>query len=500
MRKIITLLLVTVLAVSMMTGCGGGKDASSETLTVLAEMETKSFDPYYADQMIDKWVENALYDHLLMFDEKGELIPGLAESWEAADDGVTYTFKLREDVKFTNGEAFTADDVIYSLDSMQAEESYYYLSSYVASWEKTGDYEVTLKATAPYIQLPKFCAGYVPIVCKAARSADEKGYSSAPVGTGPFKLVQQGSDGVIELEANEEYFLGKPAFGKMVVKVPVDSSAAVIALQNGEVDAIPYPVESQWPIIESDDNLVLGEAKGWTTTTLFLFSNGPAKDENFRKAVAHAIRKDTAVTLATEGHSEVANDLIAEGVLGDLAGTTTLPEYNLEKAKKYLAESDYKEGTPFTISITTESALAQSVQEDLRAIGIKAEIEQLDVNSYYEKLSKHELQCGPLALGSLTSSPVDILNTLISSDPTFGSQLYAPAEYDELMAQILASNDPEEIRELTVKALEMQNEYTNMIPMYDYVCAIAYNKKLSGVQNIWAATNCYYPGMIGLAE
>lgn len=500
MRKVIALLVVMVMTVSLLAGCGGGNNAESETLTVLAEMETKSFDPYYADQMLDKWVENALYDHLLMFDENGDPVPALAESWKVDEDGVTYTFKLREDVKFTNGEPFTADDVVYSLDSMSAEESYYYLSTYVESWKKTGDYEVAIKATAPYIELAKFCAGYVPIVCKSARSADEDAFSSAPVGTGPYKLVQQGQDGVVELEVNQEYFLGKPAFGKMVVKVPLDSSAAVIALQNGEVDIVPYPVESQWPIIEKDSNLVLGEAKGWTTTTLFLFSNGPAKDENFRKAVAHAINKDTAVTLATEGKSKVANDLLPTGVLGELAGTTKLPEYDPEKAKKYLAASSYEEGTPFTISITTESALAQSIQENLRAVGIETKIEQLDVNAYYEKLSNHELQCAPLALGSLTASPVDILNTLISADQTFGSQLYAPAEFDNLMAQILASKDQKEIETLTKKALELENSYNNLIPMYDYVCAIAYNKKLSGVQPVWAATNSYYPGLIGLAE
>ena len=241
-RKALTLLLAILILATAVTGCGG-KDSQAggddSTVTVLGSVINETFDPFTTANM-ESWVEFALFDHLVRIDENGDPQPMLAESWEEGEDGLTITLHLRQDVKTHDGLEFNADDVIFSLDTLFASPTNYYLSTYMASWEKVDDYTVQVVKGGAYCKTLEVLATNCPMVSmEAYQELGAEGFAAEPAGTGPYTLVEQGGDNVVTLQANQDYWNGVPAFETLEVRPPIDMATAVISLQNGELDIVP---------------------------------------------------------------------------------------------------------------------------------------------------------------------------------------------------------------------------------------------------------------------
>ena len=222
MKKVLTLVLVLCLALTA-AACGGGGEesggAAKDTLTWVQAADVTSLDPHVGKETPAVTVTSQIFDTLLTMDENNEPAPLLAESFEQLDER-TYEFKLRQDVKFHDGEAMTADDVVFSLN--RARESNYvsYVVDAISEVEKKDDYTVIVKTKEPYSPLlSALTVPFTAIVPQHAVEADEDAFALNPIGTGAYKFVEWKQGEYAKLEANPDYFQGAPKTQNLVMKV-----------------------------------------------------------------------------------------------------------------------------------------------------------------------------------------------------------------------------------------------------------------------------------------
>ena len=195
MKKTLALVLVLVMALSLFAGCNQKETTTKDTLVFVTYQAPDNLDPMYSVWGEKNTLHN-IYDCLVKFDANGKMAPALAESWELSEDGLTYTFKLRQGVTFHDGSAFSADDVIFSMDTMMASAMNGAIS-FFASWSKVDDFTVTVSRNAPSVNLLEALAMVGFIVPSETYNAET--FPTAPIGTGAYKFVSQAEDDSVTL-------------------------------------------------------------------------------------------------------------------------------------------------------------------------------------------------------------------------------------------------------------------------------------------------------------
>lgn len=504
MKKIIALTLVVIMTLTIFTGCsssGNGQEGQKkDTITFVPQINTETLDPV-SGKIADHTVFHAMYDTIVKLGSNAEILPNLAESWTEADEGMSIIFNFREDIKFHDGSQFTAEDVIYSFDTMFTFPIYAQFKNVISSWEKIDVNKVKFTKTSPHSDILSTLAMMSFIVPKELHSQDPQAFSKNPIGTGAYRFVSMEADGSVKLTANEDYFGGKPEITNALIKVPLDSSTSVVALENNEVDMITRVPPAQIPIIENNKNLVLEQITSSYTYDLMMLGDTLSSDINLRKAIYHAIDREKVIAFASEGIGEISSNLAAERVMGKFAGVVDIGGYDESLAKDYLEKSSYDTSKVFKIIITEqEIALAQAVQADLKKIGIETEIEQLDINAWSVKLMGGEAEITITQLGGNASSVESLLSTYAKTHPYFGKYMASTNEFEELVLQINNEKNEEKRKELVIEGLQIQNELANVVPLFDTVVNFAHNKQITNISPISADTNIYYLGDFKLAQ
>ncbi len=333
-----------------------------------------------------------------------ETIPGLAESWEASDDGLTYTYRLREGLLWSDGEPLTADDVAYTINRSRDEEWFNHYST-TQNLEATAVDDVTLEITTsvPDPKLPTMDVYIVPQHIYEEISADDLGTYEATdgVASGPYSLtdLRRGQDWT--MEANPNYWAGEPAIDRVIFRVFTNADAMVAALEQGEIDAahnIPSgSVERLEP--NADIEVVQGQQGGFDELAMNAGAGGigdghPAlEDIRVRQAIAHAVDKETIVDRVLNGLGEPAD---AMSVSPDTSWTPEIDdpfEFDLDVANQMLDDAGYEDtdgngvrempggGEELNLrwAVRSESEVAQPIYElvsgSLAEIGIETEIE-----------------------------------------------------------------------------------------------------------------------------
>jgi peptide/nickel transport system substrate-binding protein len=499
-RKILIAVLTCVLALGMLGGCARGTGGTAETgsasegkdtLVVIGVMRTESLDPA-AGPLMDQSVSHAIFDTLVALGPDGEIIPMLAESWTEAADGMSMDFKLREDVSFHNGDALSADDVVFTFETLLANPTMAALAQYITAYEKVDDYTVRIHRAAPYTKLLEIVALYSPVMPKGYYSADPAAFAAAPVGTGAYRFVSKESDDSIKLEAFDGYYGDKPAFRLAVIKAPLEPASSVIALETGEADLVTFLPAAQALVVSANSALTLvTEEDAWSNMMVIQMGEPLKSDENLRKAIFHGISRENAITLGNEGNGTVSTDLFASRIMGDSAGAVTFTGYDEALAKDYLSKSGYQ-GEEITLTIYANPSLAVSIQSDLAQIGISVTIEQLDVNAYTTKLLGGEMQLTFAETGTLMLSSADALLPFTQALPPFGPNMAPNAGFDALMAQVMTTTDASARKGLVEEAMQVMIDTGNVIPLYNMGMSYAYGPAVSYDYPISSAANIYY--------
>jgi peptide/nickel transport system substrate-binding protein len=444
----------TILAAAAFALLGTTAAMSARTDLVLGIiLEPPHLDPTAgAAAAIDEVVYANVFEGLTRIGASGEVLPALAESWEISDDGKTYTFKLRQGVKFHDGAAFTAEDVKFSLDRARADDS---TNAQKALFAAIDNVEVTDPATVTVtLKNPQgaflYNMGWGDAVIVSPATAETN--KDKPVGTGPFRFENWAKGSSITIVKNPDYWGDAAFLEKAEFRVIPDAAAAVPALLSGDVQAFPNaPVGDALPQIETDARfeVVIGATEG---ETILSINNGrePFSNLKVRQAMAHAINREEVI--AGNGMGGLGTPIGSHFSPGNAAYedlTGTYP-HDVEKAKALLAEAGFADGIKATLKLPPPAYARQGgevIASQLRQVGIDLELIPVEWAQWLEQVFKGKDY--DLTIVSHTE-PNDID---IYSRPDYYFD-YKNPEFNALIEELGVTSDDAKRTELLKKAQE----------------------------------------------
>lgn len=474
-KKFMALLLTLVMAVTLLAGCGGGSGSedstgasgegsgsAQDTLTIAQGSDATSLDPVAVNNVYSSNVMKQIYDNLVDLDKDGNVVPMLAESWEVSDDGLTFTFHLRQGVKFHNGDEMKASDVAFSLKRAQESAAVSHIFGEIdpESFETPDDYTVSFKLTAANAG---FLAGLAHtgagITSEKVVTEEGENYTNNPVGTGPFKFVSWSKNATIELERFEDYYGTKPALSKMTFRIITEATNRAIELESGGVDmAFDISTNDISRVEENSDLQLIRKVDNQTTYLAFNCEKEPYNNPKVRQAIAYAIDTQSVVDAVWRGLGQAAVGPVAPSVKF-FDDSLTVHEYNVEKAKELLKEAGV-ENLTMTISTNDRQEridMATIIQSQLKEVGITVEIEKLEWGALLEKADRREQDTIMLGWTCQSSDPDLALYAPFHSQKNgaVGNNYanYSNATVDELLEKGRVTSDEAE-REQIYKDLQ----------------------------------------------
>lgn len=390
----------TLLMASTALLMAGAAQAQQTTLTIgMGSADAGRLDPHVATTTPDKGVLHWMFNGLVRV-QPGKaspeyIEPDIAESWEHSDDGLTWTFQLRDDVA-CHGDwgMLDAHDVVYSLERAADPDVSSFAGDYSAfeSIEATADHEVTITLSNP---VPSLLGLLVPyhggnIVCQDAVEQMGDEFERSPVGTGPWAFDEYQPQQFVRLVANEDYFRGAPEIKEIVYRyIPSDSSRD-LAFQSGELDMIYGRQDQTWieRISQLPDVTVSTMVPGEMSQLMLNMTQAPLDDVLVRRAVAHAVDRDGLIQLKGPDVTLPAVSPVPEGYLGY---TDEVPQYphDPDRARELLTEAGYPDGVTIQAIHTTLPGMLetiQAVQAQLRQSGITLDIELVEHATFHSQI------------------------------------------------------------------------------------------------------------------
>ncbi|MFR7718836.1 MAG: ABC transporter substrate-binding protein, partial [Lachnospiraceae bacterium] len=447
MKKRLALLAAACLcmAVSMTSFAADKSD-----IVVAVDADVDTLHPTDFSTTVELGVLNQIYDTLLYYSPDGtkDPEPRIAESYEISDDGLDYTFHLRDDVTFHDGTPVTADDVVFSIELYKASEYQGSQISMLSSVEATDEHTVVCHLDAPYSPfLQGICSPM--IASKAYYESSEDDFVNNPIGTGPYKFVSRAKGSNIKLEANEDYYRGAPEIKEVTFEVIPDSSTKAIALQTGEVNFAEIDSATK-PQLEANPAITIAEVP--TSAFSYIAMNTekePFNDVKVRQAINYAIDRDNLVAVCYDGEAEVNSNICAKERFG-YSDDQFQYTYDPEKAKELLAEAGIE--TPYDLGeiLVAEkySNLATVIQNDLKAVGLDVTISVKEFNSYISDLQNGSY--GITALNMTLEGDTQTLEMAFTSDyiGIANNARYSDEEMDKLFEQARTETDNDKRAEI----------------------------------------------------
>ncbi len=392
----------------------------------------------------------------------GEPEPALASSWDISEDGLTYTFTIREGVTFHDGTPVDAAAVVRSLTRMSNEEDASYLpglymepshgSTNWQSIEAIGDMTVELMLNQPdATQLHKLSRPSAYIISPAALDEYGTDIGSNWVGAGPFRLERfvPGQEAV--LVAFEDYWDGRPYLDRLVIRGYPDEASILAALQAGEAHLTMYAPFLSVSRLQADPNINVEVGPALVNTFVGASANQePTDNLSVRQAVNYAINREVIAAVGLNGLVEPPASILCSTDLGYDASGQAISSYDPERAQTLLAESGYDLPLPVTLSYENNRfwpQLAELIQVDLEAVGFDVTLEPLDAGTFWGKAADGTLQLSLNQRSIFLPDPNDravILHSVVSAGGQTWHQLLPVAEeMDALLDQGLLEQDPE---------------------------------------------------------
>jgi dipeptide transport system substrate-binding protein len=513
MRLMKTLLAASAIAVALAGG------AYAKTLVYCSEGSPEGFDPaaYTAGTTFDASSRTA-YSRLVEF-KPGEttIVPGLAEKWDISPDGLTYTFHLRQGVKFQTTDYFTptrgltADDVVFSFQRQLDKNNPWYsytdgisydyfdsmsLPTELKSAEKLDDYTVRFTLNTPDAAfLADLGMDFASIVSKEyADSLDKAGnkgqMNQKPVGTGPFIFVDYQQDAAIRYKANPDYFGDKPKVDDLVFAITPDASVRAQKLKAGECDIIPYPNPADVPDLKADADLSVQEQSGLNVAYLAYNTRQPPFDKpEVRRALNQAFNRDAIIQAVYGGNAIPAVNPIPPTMWGYNKETRN-EDYNPDAAKKALADAGV---TNLTMKIwnmpvsrpynPNGKRMAELMQADLAKIGVTATIDTMDWAQYLKALGALDRD-GAMQAGWTgdNGDPDNFFAVLLGCDGAPGNNKanWCDKDFDALIKKAKTTSDQAERAKLYEQASVIFKEQAPWFTIAHSQVFMPMNKKVTG--------------------
>jgi peptide/nickel transport system substrate-binding protein len=481
-------LLATCMTLAMAAPAFAQK--SADTLRITWRDAIPDVDPYYNSQRTGMVVAFQAFDCLVYRDPVTmDIKPALATSWKQVDP-TTIDFTLREGVTFQNGDPFTADDVVYTIntiinDKRVAIPSYY---TSFAGAEKIDDFHVRLKLTGVSPAVMEYLAMMTPIWPKAYREkVGSDAYSHAPIGTGPYKITKVDGTTEIDMERYDGYYAGspkgRPAIRYIKIHEVPDPTTEMTELLGGRADWIWGYNADQFANIArmpNVDSLRFGTMRVYYMTIDAAGRTGadnPLTKQKVRQAIISAIDRATMAKQLIQGDSHVIDTPCFPSQFGcDVSAAVKYP-YDPARAKQLLAEAGYPNGFDAELVSYAAPQLGAAVQNYLKAVGINLRIQQLQIGA---AIQLAEAGKAPLYSGSWGSNSINDTSAFMPYWLGGGLDDYArDADVQNLLKQAGASIDPEQRRKAFSEAIHLATERVDFIPLFSDVRYVAFSKQLN---------------------
>ncbi|WP_110928356.1 ABC transporter substrate-binding protein [Bacillus massiliglaciei] len=517
MKKTLSLLLTSILAISLaLAGCsssetGGSGGKSSEkgggVLIYGKGGDAVGLDPATVTDGESFIVTEQIMDTLVNYEEDSmEITEGLAEKWEISDDNKTYTFHLRQGVKFHDGTDFNAEAVVKNFQrwaKSHDEAKFAYYPSMFGGFEgdeghvikevkATDENTVVFTLTRPQAPFLKNLAmSPFAIGSPTAFEKDAEKFTKEPVGTGPFKFKSWKQGDTIEVVKNEDYWReGYPKLDGVTFKVIKDNSARLNALIKGEIDLMDGLNPSDISKVKGDSDLQLIERPSMNVGYLgFNVEKEPFNNKEVRQAVSHLINKQEIIDTFFEGTADPAKNPIPPSISG-FNDSIEDYDYDVEKAKELLKKAGYEDGFDMELwampvprpYMPNGQKVAEAIQASLKQVNINAEIKTFEWGAYLEKVQAGEAQSFMMGWTGDNGDADNFIYTLLDKD-NIGSNNYARYANDEvhdLLIKAQSTPDEEERNKLYEEAQVIIHDEAPWVPLVYSKPQLAGSKAVKG--------------------
>ncbi len=496
--------------------------ASDEELKIGLSAEPSAIDPHFHNLTPNNSLLKHIFDRLTDQDENQAVRPGLAVSWRNVDES-TWEFKLRPGVTFSDGSAFTANDVIYSFCRAPRVEnspsSFAIYSRAVTAMTAPDPLTLRMTTAGPYPLLPNEASTIAILSAKANGAGDVtfdrqdcKGVGAYPkteafnsgaaaIGTGPYKLARFTKGDRIVIERNDRYWGEKPSWQRVVFRPITSAGPRVAALLSGDVDLIEnVPIQDLERIRANPDFKVV---QGLSARVIYLHfdyvddtppgvagtdGKNPFRDRRVREAISKAIDRDAIVARVLGGVAVAAGELLPPTMFGANKDMKA-PKADVEGAKNLLAEAGYPGG--FSLVLATpndryvnDAQVAQAVAQMLARLGLKVSVDAMTSSQFFAKRTRREFGfwlAGWISDTGEMSAQIKPLAATPNRDKGWGTTNpggYSNAQVDALLEQALGTIDDAKRAALLAQASRVAMADYGVLPLHFEMTTWAMRKGL----------------------
>lgn len=498
-KKLLALFLALVMVGAVLPGCGdgskdpGGQGNNGKTgepvkggeITVgIAQDLDDSLDPHQTVAAGTREVLFNIFEGLVKPNSDGEMIPAVAEKYTLSEDGTTYTFTLREGVKFHNGQTVTAEDVVYSINRCAAvpegqEKPLVAAFSAVKSVEALD--EKTVAVTIAQRDLE-----FISYMTAAIIPADYENQDTAPVGTGPFRFVSRTPQQDFVMERFEDYW-GAPAWlDKVTYKICENADALVMNLNGGSIDLCAHLTSAQASQLNQNFQVL----EGTMNLVQAIYLNNQAKpfdNQLVRQALCYAIDRQGIMDMVADGHGTAVGSSIYPAFTKYF-----VPElvdkypHSVEKAKELLAQAGYPNGFDMTISVPNNYQphmdTAEVVAEQLREAGIRVTIQPVEWSTWLDTIyNGRQFQATVVGVDAANMTARAMLERFTSD---YGKNFinYNNPAYDALFQQAINAQDEATQTDLYKQMEAMLADTAANVYIQDLCDLVAMRQDLGGLK------------------
>jgi peptide/nickel transport system substrate-binding protein len=479
-----------LLAAGLTIASPAAAQKSADTLRIAWKDAIPDVTPYYNQLRTGIVVGHQVWDSLVYRDpETLQLKPLLAESFKWVDE-TTLEFTLRPNITFHNGDSLTADDVVYTVNSILNDAQVSTPSNY--AWldhaTRVDDRHVRIELKRVFPAALEYMAMTLYIMPKAYRErVGAQGYSQHPVGAGPYRITRVNGVTEIDLERYEGYYAdspkGRPAIGNIVIYEVPDAAAELAALLEGHADWIWKFSPDQYDSLGRAPNVQTTRGESMRVEYLGMDAAGrtgadnPLTRDKVRQAVAYAIDRATMARQIMQGSSRAIDTPCYPTQFGCDPGAALHYPYDPEKAKRLLAEAGFPNGFDTELVTYELPQWGRTVQSYLKAVGINAKLVVLPIAAMVERSLAGQ---NPIELGSWGSYSVNDVSAILPNFFTFtGFDYTRDPEIKRLVEAGGATIDPDQRRKAYIQAIRLITAKASWVPIFTHTVTYAYSKDLN---------------------
>lgn len=553
-KKVLSAMLAGTMALSLLSACGSEKPqniadvttgsssaAASSAAAAPAEKQEMTFvlnnipdglDPGVTNNSFAQYVLINCFEGLVTYDETGSLVGGSAESWDISDDGLVYTFHLRDGLKWSDGTPLTAQDFVYSIQRVltpaTAAQYVSMVTGYVKNAQEFYDgtataedlgvkaiddqtLEITLiQPTSYFIDVLSMWV-YDPVQ-QATVEANGDSWTSSPesyVCNGPFKVTGMSLNENVILEKNENYWDAENVtLEKLTFRYILDNSTALTAYESGEVDGIISVPSSDYARLKAEKAGLQVYPSYGTVYYNINCEAEPYNDPLVRKALCLAVDRQALIDNVVQVDAQPAYSFLAPGYSVDGKDITEgRSDYGLsatadvEAAQAALAEAGYPNGEGFpTLKLSyyqddTVKKIVEAMAEMLKSnLNINVEVSSNDWAIFYEDVQQGNYEVAAMGWSADYLNPMSFLPLFKTGDSSNNS-FYSNPEYDALVEQVMSEGDAAAAAELTMQAADLASNDYCCLPLYYKANSFLMHDNITGYY-MTASSNLYFKNVV----